>query len=215
MIEKIRVALCDDHVIVRTGLRTILTEEPDLEVIGEAATAAEGVALAVEQEPDVFVVDLGLPDASGLEVVRRIREASSATRVLVLTMHDDIDYLREAFDAGAFGYLIKDVADAELVIAIRAVAQGRKHVHPSLGAALLSERTDANEPRDAPSSDLSPRETETLRFLALGFTNQEISSKLHVSVRTIEAYRSSVQRKLGLRSRAELGEFARHAGLLE
>ena len=212
MAEVIRVALCDDHAVVRTGLCTILAREPDLEVIGEAGTAAEAVRLAGEQQPDVFVVDLGLPDATGFDAVRRIAGASAATRVLVLTMHEEIDYLREAFEAGASGYLTKDVADAELVLAVRAVAQGRKHIHPTLGAALLAASRSA---APSGSSPLSPRETETLRLLALGFTNQEISKKLNVSVRTIEANRASIQRKLGLRSRAELGGHAREIGLLD
>ena len=214
MAEPIRVALCDDHAVVRSGLRRIVAEEPDMHVVGEAGTAEEAVVLAAETHPDVFVMDLGLPGTSGIEATRRVRAASPDTRVLVLTVHDDVAYLRRAFDAGATGYLVKDAADVELVLAVRHVASGQEYVHPALGAELLS--SAASGPRAAgPGGELSDRELEVLRLVALGYTNAEIANQLYVSVRTVETHRAHLQQKLGLKTRADLVRFARDLGLLE
>lgn len=213
MPEVIRVALCDDHAVVRSGLRNILAAEADMEVVGEAATASDAIALATAERPDVFVLDVSLPGEHGISAIPRIHDMSPDTKVLVLTMHEDVDYLREAFRGGALGYLLKEAADIELVLAVRAVAAGRRHVHPSLGAALAAEAPAA--PRGSGGAiELSPRETEILRLVALGHTNQEIGAKLNLSVRTVETHRSHIQQKLGVRSRAELAQLARKAGLL-
>lgn len=209
-----RVALCDDHGIVRSGLRRILEAEDDLEVVGEAGSIREAVALAGAEQPDVFVMDIGLPDGSGLTATAEVRQASPATRVLVLTVHDDVAYLRRAFDAGADGYMIKEAADVELVQAVRQVATGRQYVHPALGAALLA--PDAPPARlGGPGGELSERESEVLRLIALGLTNAEVAEKLYVSVRTVETHRAHIQQKLDIRSRAELVRFARDTGLLD
>ena len=209
----IRVALCDDHAVVRSGLRRIVDDEPDLEVVGEAGTAEEAVVVARAERPDVFVMDLGLPGTSGIDATRRIAEASPATAILVLTVHDDIAYLRKAFDAGARGYLVKDAADVELVLAIRQVAAGEEYVHPRLGAALLSPSTAGH--LVGPGGELSERELEVLRLVALGNTNAEIATELYVSVRTVETHRAHVQQKLGIKARAELVRYARENGLLD
>lgn len=213
MPDRIRVAVCDDHAVVRGGLRRILADEADLEVVGEAGTADEAVAVARDQRPDVFVMDVGLPGTSGIEATRLLREASPDTRVLVLTVHDDVAYLRRAFDAGASGYLVKDAADVELVQAVRAVAAGRQYVHPALGAALL---TPAGAPPRlaGPGGELSDREVEVLRLIGLGLTNVQIAERLYVSVRTVETHRAHLHQKLNLSSRADLVRFARNAGLL-
>jgi len=212
--EPIRVALCDDHAVVRSGLRRILAEEADMEVVGEVGTANEAAALAAATHPDVFVMDLGLPDISGIEATRTVRAASPATKVLVLTVHDDVAYLRRAFDAGATGYLVKDAADVELVLAVRHVASGQEYVHPALGAALLAPA--ATGPRAAgPGGELSERELEVLRLVALGYTNPEVASELYVSVRTVETHRAHLQQKLSLKARADLVRYAREIGLLQ
>lgn len=212
MSEVIRVALCDDHAVVRSGLRRILAEEPDLDVVGEAGTAEDAVALAAAERPDVFVMDLGLPDASGIEATRRITAASPETNILILTVHDDVAYLRKAFDAGARGYLVKDAADIELVLAVRQVAAGSEYVHPRLGAALLSPAAAARAA--GPGGELSEREMAVLRLVALGYTNAEIAADLYVSVRTVETHRAHVQQKLGVKARADLVRYAREQGLL-
>ena len=213
MAEVIRTALCDDHRVVRSGLRRLLADEPDIEVVGEAGTADEAVALAQATHPDVFVMDQGLPGTSGIEATRRLRQVSPATRVLMLTVHDDVAYLRAAFAAGAVGYLVKDAADVELVEAVRARAAGRQYVHPSLGAALLAADTPPDRPQ-GPGGVLSDRELEVLRLVVRGFTNAQIAERLVVSIRTVETHRAHIQHKLGVGSRAELFGFAREHGLL-
>ena len=214
MSDVVRVALCDDHGVVRSGLRRILDAEDDLEVVGEAGSVKEAVAVARTCLPDGFVMDLGLPDGSGINATAEVIRVSPATRVLVLTVHDDIAYLRRAFEAGAVGYLVKEAADIELVQAVRQVASGRQYVHPTLGAALLA--PDAAPARLAgPGGELSDRELEVLRMMALGLTNAEIGQRLFVSVRTVETHRSHIHQKLNVRNRAELVRRAKEAGLLD
>ena len=214
MADRIRIALCDDHAVVRSGLRRILDAEPDLEVVGEAGTADEAVAVARETQPDVFVMDVGLPDRNGIVATADVRKVSPATKVLVLTVHDDVAYLRRAFDAGAAGYLVKEAADIELVQAVRQVAKGKQYVHPTLGAALLA--PDAATARPAgPGGELSEREVEILGFIANGLTNAEIAKRLYVSVRTVETHRAHIHQKLNVRTRAELVRIAREAGVLD
>ena len=211
--KPIRVALCDDHAMVRSGLHRILAEEPGIEVAGEVGTAEEAVELATRARPDVLVMDLGLPGASGIAATGGVRQASPDTRVLVLTAHSDLVYLRRAFAAGASGYLLKEAADIELIQAVRTVASGRQYVHPTLGAAALHAGAGTDRPA-GPGGQLSERELEVLRGIARGHTNAEIAAVLHVSVRTIETHRTHIQQKLGTRTRAELVERARSAHLL-
>ena len=213
MSDVIRVALCDDHAVVRSGLARIVADEPGLEVVGQAGTAEEAVAVARAEHPDVFVMDLGLPGTSGIEATRRVVEVSPDTKTLVLTVHDDVAYLRKAFEAGARGYLVKDAADVELVLAIRQVAAGEEYVHPRLGAALLGPAATGRVA--GPGGELSERELEVLRRVALGNTNAEIATELYVSVRTVETHRAHVQQKLGIKARADLVRYARDHGLLD
>ena len=214
MADAIRVGLCDDHGVVRSGLRHILDEEPDIVVVGEAANAEGAVAIARSEHPDVFVMDLGLPGTGGITATRQVREASPLTAVLILTVHDDVGYLRKAFEAGASGYLVKEAADVELVQAVRTVAAGGEYVHPSLGAALLAPEA-ARRRLGGPGGELSEREQEVLRLITLGLTNAEIGEQLYVSVRTVETHRAHIHQKLNLKTRAELVSFARETGLLE
>lgn len=213
MPEAIRVGLCDDHAVVRSGLRRILDDEPDITVVGEAGNAADAVALASAEHPDVLVMDLGLPGTSGIDATRQVRAASAQTTVLVLTVHDDVAYLRRAFDAGATGYLVKDAADVELVMAVRHLAAGGNYVHPSLGAALLESEVITPRP-SGPGGELSEREVDVLRLLALGHTNADMAEELYVSIRTVETHRAHVQQKLAVKSRAELVRIAREYGLI-
>ncbi|AWK76552.1 hypothetical protein CBI38_34875 (plasmid) [Rhodococcus oxybenzonivorans] len=213
MTEQLRVLLCDDHTIMRSGLRRILGDAADITVIGETGTAADAVEMARTEKPDIVVMDLTLPDASGITAIERIRTVSPASRVLVLTMHEDIAYLREAFAAGAAGYLVKAAADAELLRAVHDVAAGTRYVDPSMGAALVDGGTQPQNLAEAAVASLSERELEILRLVALGYTNPEMAKKLILSVRTIETYRSRIQQKVGLRSRAELARLAREAGI--
>jgi DNA-binding NarL/FixJ family response regulator len=212
--EPIRVALCDDHTVVRSGLRRLLEDETDIAVVGEAGNAEDAVALARAEQPDVLIMDLGLPGVSGIEATRQVHAAVPSTRVLVLTAHDDIAYLRKAFAAGACGYLVKDIVDLELVLAIRQVAAGHEYVHPRLGAALVSGTGTSHRPA-GPGGELSEREVRVLCLVAGGYTNAEIAAQLYVSVRTVETHRAHVQQKLGLHSRAELVRYAQDSGVLD
>ncbi len=214
MVDHIRIAICDHHAVVRSGLRRILEAEPGLEVVAEAGTADEAVVAARASQPHVFIMDVGLSDRSGIAAAAEVCKASPATRVLVLTVHDDVAYLRRAFDAGAAGYLVKEAADIELVQAVRQVATGKQYVHPTLGAALLA--PDAATARPAgPGGELSEREVEVLGLIGDGLTNAEIAERIIVSVRTVETHRAHIHQKLGVRTRSELVRMAREAGVVE
>ena len=209
---KIQVLLMDDHVVVREGLRALLERQDDIDVMAEASSVAEAVALDVE--PDVVVADLMLPDERGVEVVRRLKERYQKAAILVLTMVDNPTDVQQCLAAGARGYLLKETAGSELVDAVRKVAGGEDYVQPSLGAALAKWKESPGRVRARAVDDLTPREREVLRLIALGHTNTEIATMLYVSVRTVENHRAGVMRKLGLRSRAELVRHAAGAGLI-
>jgi two-component system response regulator NreC len=212
MVASISVQLCDDHALVRSGLRRLLEAEPDITVIGEAANADEAVEQVRAGQPDVLLLDVVMPGRSGIEALPEIISAAPETKVLMLSMQDDPVYVRQAFSAGADGYLLKEAADTELVQAIHDVAAGRRYVHPVLGARLAEAAAVAEAP--ANSDPLSEREHDVLRLLALGHTNQEIADLLFISVRTAETHRASIMQKLGLHTRAEVVRYALAAGEL-
>ena len=209
----IRVLVVDDHAVVRAGLRRVLDAEPDIETVGEAPSAERAVYEAIETKPDVVLMDVVMPGKSGIEATPSILQAVPTTRVLVLSMQDDPRYVREAFDAGARGYVMKEAADAEVVAAVRAVADGERYLHPTLGARLVA--AESEERRRAEEDPLSDREREVLRLLALGHTNQEIARSLYISVRTAETHRAHIMQKLRLATRADLVRYALDRGLLE
>lgn len=215
MIAPVRVVICDDHKVVRAGLSRVLAEKEDIEVVADVGTASEMAAATARLHPDVVILDIALPDASGITAIEGVIRSSPKTKVLILTMHDDVAYLREAFAAGALGYVLKAAADVELIHAVHDVAAGKRYVHPELGAALLGA---GGKPIDQPGDrelGLSEREVEILRLLALGHTNPEMAALLNLSVRTVETYRYRLQQKVGLRSRAELARLARDSGILD
>jgi len=209
----IRVLVVDDHAVVRAGLRRVLDAEADIETVGEASTADRAVFEAIESKPDVVLMDVVMPGKSGIEGLPALLQAAPAARVLMLSMQDDPRYVREAFEAGASGYVLKEAADTDVVDAVRAVAAGERYVHPALGARLV--QAESEERRRAAADPLSPREREVLRLLALGHTNQEIAAQLYISVRTAETHRAHVMQKLGLSSRAELVRYALEHDLIE
>ena len=204
--SEIRVLIVDDHAVVRSGLRLLIEREQDLTTVDEAANAAEAIYRMIEQKPDVLLIDVTMPGESGIEAIPRLLEASPLSKVLVLSMHDDPRYVRDAFAAGASGYVLKEAADSELVDAIRQVAAGTSYVNPALGARMVAANAKEQAAEDA--DPLSEREHEVLRLLALGHTNQEIAKTLFISVRTAETHRAHIMRKLGLVSRAELVRYA-------
>ena len=209
----IRVLIVDDHAVVRSGLRRLLDAEEDIETVGEAPDADRAVFEAIEHKPDVVLMDLVMPRKGGIEGMPAVLRAVPETKVLVLSMQDDPRYVREAFAAGASGYVLKEAADTEVVQAVRAVAAGERYVHPVLGARLIA--AEAEERRRAEEDPLSDREREVLRLLALGHTNQEIAKQLYISVRTAETHRAHIMQKLRLTSRSELVRYALAQGLLE
>jgi two-component system response regulator NreC len=209
----VRVLIVDDHAVVRAGLRLLIDAEDDLEAVGEAGSARDAVFQARALKPDVVLMDVVMPDQSGLDVVPTILHERPETKVLVLSMQDDPQYVRQAFAAGAKGYVLKEAADTEVVSAIREVANGGSYVHPTLGARLVA--AESAEARRAEEDPLSDREREVLRLLALGHTNQEISTQLFISVRTAETHRAHIMQKLRLSSRAELVRYALDQGVLD
>jgi DNA-binding NarL/FixJ family response regulator len=208
----IRVLIVDDHAVVRSGLRLLLDSEEDIQVVGEAGTAREAVFEARASKPDVILMDVVMPGGSGIDATPQLLHEEPDIKVLVLSMQDDPSYVRQAFDAGASGYVLKEAVDAEVVAAVREVAAGNQYVNPALGARLVAAESEARRRADA--DPLSDREREVLRLLALGHTNQEIAQMLYISVRTAETHRAHIMQKLGLHSRADLVRYALAHGLL-
>ena len=208
-----RVLLVDDHAVVRAGLRRVLEAEPDIEVVGEAGTARDAVLEARATKPDVILLDVVMPGESGVDALPRLLKEAPGARVLVLSMQDDPRYVREAFAAGASGYVLKEAADSEVVGAVREVAAGGRYLHPALGARVISAEEEARAATEA--DPLSDREREVLRLLALGHTNQEIAKMLYISVRTTETHRAHIMQKLRLKTRAELVRYALANGFLD
>jgi two-component system, NarL family, response regulator NreC len=211
--KETEILIVDDHAVVRSGLRLLLDAQDDMKVVGEAGDLRNAVFEARALKPDVILMDVVMPGASGIEATAAVLKEAPDAKVLVLSMQDDPRYVREAFSAGASGYVLKEAADAELVDAVREVARGGRYVHPELGARLVAAEADERAKVDA--DPLSEREREVLRLLALGHTNQEIAKMLYLSVRTVETHRAHIMQKLRLETRAELVRHAIDQGLLE
>jgi two-component system response regulator NreC len=209
----IRVLLVDDHAVVRSGLRRVLEAEPDIDVVAEAGSARDAVFEARARKPDVIVMDVVMPGTSGIEATPSVLHEAPDAKVLVLSMQDDPRYVREAFAAGASGYILKEAADTDVVEAVREVAKGNRYLQPILGARVMD--SEARQREEADADPLSDREREVLRMLALGHTNQEIAQALYISVRTAESHRAHIMQKLRLSTRAELVRYALAHRLLE
>ncbi len=209
--DVITIVLADDHPVVRSGLRMLLEAEEDLEVVAEAGDVDATRRSVLGHKPTVLVLDLNMPGGSSLEAIPAIGESSPDTVIVVLTMQEDPAFAREALQAGAKGYVLKQAASAELVQAIRAAAGGGTWLNPELGARMAA----APAGPSGPPGDLTERELEVLRLIALGHTNSEIAGQLYLSVRTVETHRSHIQHKLGVSSRAELVRYALDNDLIE
>jgi two-component system response regulator NreC len=208
----ITIVLADDHAVVRSGLRFVLEAEDDLEVVAEAGTIDDAVRLAKAHRPTVLVLDINMPGtmASSLDALPLLAEEASATRVVVLTMQEDPRFARRALASGANAYVLKEAADTELVEAVRRAAAGEVYLNPRLGAQIAAAPVEPTGPPD----DLTDREAEVLRLIALGHTNADIAAQLYLSVRTVESHRAHIQQKLRRTSRAELVRYALDHGLL-
>ena len=211
-----QILVVDDHAILRSGLRLLIDAQPTLNVAGEAGSGADAVAQARTLQPDLILLDLSMPDGDGLSIIGTLRAVAPHARILILTMHDDTSHLRQALDAGASGYVLKNAVDQELLMAIRAVRRGETYVHSAMTQKLVEALTQpaAANPAD-PWADLSEREFEVMKLVALGYTNAEIAQEIHLSVKTVESYRSRGLVKLGLETRAQLVQSALQHGHLE
>jgi two-component system, NarL family, response regulator NreC len=209
-VRKITVVLADDHTFVRSGLRSIISRQEDMDVVGEAATGREAVDLCAALRPRVAVVDIAMPELNGLDAAAQIVQSQSGTNVVILSMHSDETYITRALTAGVKGYLLKDSAEADLVSAIRAAAEGRTFFSPKVSETLMQDYVRYLRQRQLQDSYdlLSPREREVLQLLAEGRTNKEVATKLDLSVTTVETHRNNLMHKLDLHSTAEIVLYA-------
>lgn len=216
-IIKIRLILVDDHAVVRTGLRMLLEGEATIEIVGEAETATEAINQVSRLKPDVILMDIGLPDLSGIEATKRIRQISPETAVVALTIHEDEEYFFKMLEAGASGYVPKRAAPEELLSAIQAAARGEVYLYPSLAKLLVTDYlAQAREGRRGLQEDgLTSREEEVLILLADGASNTEIAEKLSISPKTVARHRENIMTKLNLHSRSELVKYAIRKGIIQ
>jgi two-component system response regulator NreC len=216
-VGKIRVLIVDDHTILRAGLRMLLNAHPDIEVVGEASDGKAAIGATQRLLPDVVLMDIAMPECNGIEATRQIKRLLPETRVLVLTMHENEEYLFQVLRAGASGYILKEAADTELITAIRVVHSGRFYLSPSAQSIMVGDylqRVRAGEERDSYSA-LTEREREILKLVAEGHTNNQIAELLTISPKTVDTHRTHIMDKLNLHSRAELVKYAIRRGLLE
>lgn len=215
MMPPLRLVLVDDHAVVRSGLRMLLMPETDLEIVGEASTAQEAIALAEQLQPDVMLMDIGLPDASGIETTAAIKQRWPQIAVVALTIHEDEEYFFKMLHAGASAYVPKRAAPAELLTAIHTVAAGQVYLYPSL-ATLLVRDFLVRAPVEGPAlPELTEREQEVLAYLAEGASNPEIAEALSISPKTVGRHRENLMAKLNLHSRAELVKYAIRKGIIQ
>jgi two-component system response regulator NreC len=205
------IVIADDHTVVRQGLRLLIDNEDDLQVIAEAGTVPDAERLTAAHRPSVLILDLNMPGGSSLDAIPTIREASPGTQIAVLTMQDDPAFARQALQAGALGFVLKEAADEELLEAIRLAAVGDTYLNPRLGARRAAQPSEPVGPPD----DLTEREVQVLRLIALGHTNSEIAEQLFLSTRTVETHRAHIQQKLRRTSRSELVRYALEHGLAD
>ncbi|GAB4496021.1 MAG: response regulator transcription factor [Anaerolineales bacterium] len=211
-----RILLADDHAVLRAGLRLLLTSQSNYEVVGEASSGTETLTLAEQLQPDLILLDLSMPALGGLDALPALRKLVPAAKILILTMHDDPQYLRQALKHGASGYVLKKAADSELLSAIQAVLRGEVYVHPSMTRILLDDMLEKPQAKQQNEWDsLSEREQEVLKMVALGHTSAEIAEQLNLSAKTVETYRARGMEKLGLRTRAALVRFVLQEGLMK
>jgi len=215
--NKIHVLIIDDHAVLRAGLRMLVNAEPDMEMVCEAENRREALNCIAQLQPDVVLLDISLPDESGLDMVQHILDVSPSTRIIILTMHDQEGYLRKAMTSGASGYLLKKAADTELLSAIRVVFQGGTYLHKAHSQVFFVPDSSSDKPvfeQVNSLEKLSPRELAVLRMIAKGFTNRQTAEALFLSEKTVETYKARLMTKLGLLSRVELIQFALNQGLL-
>lgn len=214
--ERTRILLADDHTLVRRGLRLILDAEPDLEVVAEAADGAEAIEAATTAEVDLAILDIAMPRMTGLQAAREISRRASGVRILILSMYDNEQYFFESLKAGASGYVLKSVADRDLLEACRAAMRGEPFLYPGAITALIRDYLQRNQDGGRiPDSILTPREEEIVKLIAEGHSSREIAETLVISVKTVDRHRANILQKLGMRDRLDLARYAIRAGLVE
>jgi DNA-binding NarL/FixJ family response regulator len=209
--RKTRILLVDDHHLVRRGFRLILSQHPDLDVVGESSNGHQALEMALELKPDVIVLDIAMPGCNGVEATRLLRQNCPGSAILILSMHKDAPYVRETLRAGAKGYLLKDSIDSDLARAVLAVARGEGFLSPAISGTVLA---DYEKHVTDPLDQITPRERELLQLLAEGKTSKDIAAELDISVYTVDAHRSRIMKKLQLRTIGELVRFAIERGLI-
>jgi len=212
--DKTRIVLADDHPIVLTGLRNLIESESDFSVVGEATSGPEALRVIREAQPDIAIVDISMPGMSGIVLTRRLTEEAPGIKILMLTLHEDRAYLRQALDVGARGYVVKRSAAANLVSAVRAVIAGGTYIDPAIVNRVLDRSPVGNRVSTRDTRDLTDRETEVLKLSSLGLTNKEISNRIGVGVKSIETFKSRGLAKLEIQSRADLLRYASQVGWL-
>jgi two-component system response regulator NreC len=212
----IKLCIVDDHAVVRSGLMMLLSAKEDMEVIGEASEGNEAIELALRLHPDVVLMDLSMPHGKdGLTAAKELKQVLPETAILILTMHDDDEYLFRAIHAGASGYILKTAPHDELLTAIRSVAAGNAYLYPTATKRLMIEYVDRLRDGEGSSMEaLSDRETEVVSLVAKGYSNKEVAEQLVISVKTVESHKANVMEKLGLKTRPELVKYAMKKGLL-
>ena len=216
MKNTIRILLADDHTILRDGIRSLLEDEQDMQVVGEAEDGHAAVKMTAQLEPDVVVMDIAMPLLNGLEATRQIKRSHPQVKVLILTMHENEEYIRQVLATGAMGYILKDAAARELLGAIRAVHQGEAVLSPAITRLVIEDYLRWGEPQPEPvSNGLSAREREVLQLIAEGYTNKQIGEILCISVKTVQAHRNSLMQKLDLHDRGELIKYAIQKKIIE
>ena len=214
--EKIRILLADDHTILRSGIRSLLEDEPGLSVIGEAEDGRVAVSMACKLKPDVVIMDIAMPLLNGLEATRQIKMQCPDVKVLILSMHDNEEYIRQVLEAGAMGYILKDAAARELISAIKSVYRGEAVLSPAVTRLVIEDYLRWGGTRPQSESDgLSPREREVLQLIAEGYTNKQIAEILSISIKTVQAHRNSLMQKLDLHDRGELIKYAIQKKIIE
>ena len=213
---KIRLLLVDDHAVVRMGLRMLFENEPDIEILAEASSAREAIETAIRLQPDLILMDIGLPDLSGIDATREIKKVMPNIHVVALTIHEDQEYFFKMLEAGASGYVPKRAAPEELLTAIRTAARGEVYLYPSLAKLLVKDYLGQSHPLPVPpENELTNREREVLLHLANGSSNDEIATALTISSNTVERHRENIMRKLNLHSRSELVRYAIRKGIIQ
>lgn len=213
--KKVKILIADDHAVLRSGLKMMLNSQIDMEVVAEASNDSETVLLCKKHQPDIILLDITMPEHGGIRTIPEIKKRCPSSKILVLTMHDDQSYLKDVLKVGGDGYILKKAADTDLLSAIRSVFRGESYIDPSMTKHLISDMLGFRDETKEESNQLSKRETEVLKYMALGYTNKQISDTLFLSIKTVETYKMRIKKKLNINRRSDLIRYAINMGLVD